>query len=143
MIYFAYGSNLNKRVLRTWCPNAKYVGKGFLDGWQLVFRKYLTIEKAEENDVPIGIWDIPDSEIAKLDEYEGYPHLYRKEKMTIGGHEGIIYIMNESTIPYALPKNSYFTGCVIGYINFGFDIKELERALNRTFKEMKIREMYE
>lgn len=136
MIYFAYGSNLNKRVLRTWCPNAKYVGKGFLDGWQLVFRKYLTIEKAEENDVPIGIWDIPDSEIANLDEYEGYPDLYRKEEMEIAGMRGIIYIMNENMIPYLPPSLDYYQRCLLGYLGFSFDTYYLTKAVDTTVEKI-------
>lgn len=136
MIYFAYGSNLNKRVLRTWCPNAKYVGKGFLDGWQLVFRKYLTIEKAEENDVPIGIWDIPDSEIAKLDEYEGYPDLYRKEEMEIAGMKGIIYIMNENMTPYLPPSLDYYQKCLLGYLGFSFDTYYLTKAVDTTVEKI-------
>lgn len=136
MIYFAYGSNLNKKVLRTWCPNAKYVGKGFLDGWQLVFRKYLTIEKAEENDVPIGIWDIPDSEIANLDEYEGYPDLYRKEEMEIAGMRGIIYIMNENMIPYLPPSLDYYQRCLLGYLRFSFDTYYLRKALDTTVEKI-------
>lgn len=143
MLYFAYGSNLNKREMKMRCPNSRPMGVLTLKDWQLMFRVYLTIEPKEGMEVPIAVWNVPEEDMKAIDEYEGYPHLYRKEKMTIGGHEGIIYIMNESTIPYALPKNSYLTRCVIGYINFGFDRKELERALNRTFKEMKIREMYE
>lgn len=136
MIYFAYGSNLNKRVLRTWCPNARYVGKGFLDGWQLVFRKYLTIEKAEENDVPIGIWDIPDSEIAKLDEYEGYPDLYRKEEMEIAGMKGIIYIMNENMISYLPPSLDYYQKCLLGYLGFSFDTYYLTKAVDTTVEKI-------
>ena len=143
MLYFAYGSNLNKKEMKMRCPNSRPMGVLTLKDWQLMFRVYLTIEPKEGMEVPIAVWNVPEEDMKALDEYEGYPHLYKKEKMTIGGHEGIIYIMNESTIPYALPKNSYFNRCVIGYINFGFDRKELERALNRTFKEMKIREMYE
>lgn len=136
MIYFAYGSNLNKREMKSRCPNSRYIGTVMLKDWQLMFRLYLTIESEEGMEVPIGVWDVPQEEMKALDEYEGYPELYRKEKMTIGDYEGIIYIMNEYSIPYAFPTKEYFNRCCLGYINFGFDTSYLTEALSRTFTEM-------
>ena len=139
MLYFAYGSNLNKREMKHRCPDSKYLGTVMLKNWQLMFRVYLTVEPKEGMEVPIGVWNVPDEDMKALDEYEGYPHLYRKEKMTIGGQEGIIYIMNGFQIPYALPQNDYLIRCCIGYKDFGFENSYIDEALDRTFEEMRKR----
>lgn len=135
MIYFAYGSNLNKDEIAIRCPNAKCLGSSFLKGWQLVFRSYLTIEKKKGEEVPIGIWDVPDEDMKYLDRYEGYPQLYRKEKITIDGKEGIIYIMNENKIPYKWPSEKYLDSCAQGYLDFMLSISYLRQALDTTYKK--------
>lgn len=136
MLYFAYGSNLNKKEMKMRCPNSRPMGVLTLKDWQLMFRVYLTIEQKEGMEVPIAVWDVPEEDIKALDEYEGYPSLYRKEKMSIDGKEGIIYIMNNEDIPYMLPQHTYFYRCRHGYEDFGFNFKYLNSALERTYKEM-------
>lgn len=137
MLYFAYGSNLNKREMRQRCPSSKYIGTAMLKDWQLMFRYFLTIEPKEGMKVPIGVWEVSEKDIKSLDKYEGYPSLYKKEKMTIGNYTGFIYIMKNSIIPYILPEREYFYRCSFGYINFGFDWSYLTDAFTRTAEEIK------
>lgn len=135
MVYFAYGSNLNKAMMMARCPGSKCLGTVMLKGWRLAFRNYLTIEECQGEQVPIGVWEVQDRDIRYLDDYEGYPELYRKEKMTIGNYEGFIYIMNEKKIPYFPPTQDYLLICAMGYGDFCMDKKYLTEALKRAFIE--------
>ena len=52
--YFAYGSNLNLKQMETRCPNAELVSAAELEGFKLVFRGVLDIERARTNSKVIG-----------------------------------------------------------------------------------------
>ena len=90
--YLAYGSNLNKNQMAYRCPNAKTIGSMMLKGYELVFKSCLTIEPNKDGEVPLGIWQITKEDEKRLDRYEGYPILYRKEyiDIVIEGENSII-----------------------------------------------------
>lgn len=139
-LYVAYGSNLNTGQMAYRCPWASVYGKGHIDGYELLFRRVATIEKKEGSKVPVGVWRIfPDDEIA-LDRYEGYPHLYRKEIVTVDmGKEKVdamVYIMNEDQGRYALPNKSYYGTIMGGYEDIGLDTRYLKTALVRTAEKI-------
>lgn len=135
-LYVAYGSNLNTGQMAYRCPWASVYGTGYIDGYELLFRRVATIEKKEGARVPVGVWRIfPEDEIA-LDRYEGYPRLYRKETITVDmGKEKVkamVYIMNEDQGRYALPNKSYYETIFVGYETIGLDTRYLKNALVRT-----------
>lgn len=49
-IYGAYGSNINLRQMAYRCPNAKVIGQGILNDYELTFRRggYANIEPKKE-----------------------------------------------------------------------------------------------
>lgn len=58
--YLAYGSNLNIWQMKHRCPSAEIVGTAEIKGYELLFKgsktgSYLTIEKAENSSVPVGV----------------------------------------------------------------------------------------
>ena len=123
MLYLAYGSNLNKSQMAMRCPQAKPLGAIYLPSWRLVFRGVADIEPAPRDEmVPAGIWEItPECEKA-LDHYEGWPRLYRKEKIC-----GMMtYLMNSNG--YAQPSDFYLGIIQQGYRDFGLDATELYYA---------------
>jgi len=82
--------------------------------------------------VPVLLWRIMPNDEKALDRYEGYPHLYRKEtvKVRFKGQwvPAMVYIMNEGR-PLGAPGRYYYEVIRQGYIDAGFDISFLNKAV--------------
>lgn len=132
--YLAYGSNLNLEQMKNRYPDAIKVGSILLDGYELEFRTYLTIKENKNKQVPVGVFKISDHDEKRLDIYEGFPILYRKENLlvNINGKKvyALIYIMNENIRDITPPNNDYLKICLEGYLDFGFDKRYIFEALN-------------
>lgn len=139
--YLAYGSNLNLKHMKKLCPDYKIIGTIKLKDYRLVYKgiediySYLTIEKHENSYVPLAIFELSIDDIKELDEYEGYPELYYKEKILLDLNnkkiETIIYIMN-SNYDYHIPSQDYIYKCLKGYEEFNFDKRLLNKAFDDT-----------
>lgn len=133
--YLAYGSNLNERQMSFRCPNATKVGTLMLEDYELEFRLYLTIVPKKGSVVPIGVWQVNESDEKRLDAYEGYPTFYRKEYIEIeigdAKEQALVYIMNDVR-KVAPPSRQYMMTCAEGYRNFGLDNTFLIEAFNRS-----------
>ena len=139
-IYLAYGSNLNLEQMAYRCPDATVIGTTVLNGYRLVFRGgrhtgVATIEQERGSAVPVLLWEITKRCEQALDRYEGYPHLYRKEQLTVDldGQEvqAMAYVMNEGPPP-AMPGAYYYATILHGYRDCGFDEAILKEAVMRT-----------
>ncbi len=142
MYYLAYGSNLNIFRMKYRCRDASIVGTANLKDYRLIFKgsktgSYLTVEKMKGYNVPLGVFDISESDLKSLDAYEGYPRFYYRDKIKVllkdeKGEEryieGIIYIMHEDR-KIEKPQETYLNICKEGYSQFGFDQKILDEAL--------------
>lgn len=138
--YLAYGSNLSVEQMEWRCPDASYIGYGFLDGYRLLFRRgYLTVEPERGSKVPVLVWQVSKADEKALDYYEGWPRFYRKEEAIIevfsldngkslGTERAFVYVMNDG---FALqpPSERYWDICLEGYRRFSFDERILEKAL--------------
>ncbi len=138
-LYVAYGSNLNLAQMAWRCPTAKVVGKGVLKGYQLTFCGVATIEKDENAETPVGVWEIGEVDERHLDIYEGYPRMYRKETVKVTMYDGtvkeaMVYIMNDGTP--RLPNEHYYRVIEEGYYDVGLDLKYLAGAIADTKKRM-------
>lgn len=142
--YIAYGSNLNVNQMKMRCPDAKIVGKGYINGYELLFKgsytgAYLTIEKKKGGKVPIGIWKVSARDEINLDRYEGYPSFYYKADMKIKIDDkeidAFVYIMHEDRI-LSIPSGTYVMTCMEGYKYFEFDDKYIINAIKRSRKGM-------
>ena len=136
-IYLAYGSNLNLKQMAYRCPTARVLGQAKLNGYRLLFRggnggAVATIEKQKGGSVPVLLWRITPYDEEALDRYEGYPHLYRKEtvKVRFKGQwvSAMAYIMNEGR-PLGAPSRYYYEVIRQGYMDAGFDIFVLDKAV--------------
>ena len=148
--YIAYGSNLNKEQMMTRCPHARVVGTAEIKDYRLLFKgshsgAYLTIEKTKGYSVPVGIWEVDESDERNLDRYEGFPVFYYKENMKLpvtdenGNTEEkdcFVYIMHEDR-KLGLPSPYYEAICARGYEAFGFDLESLLEAYEYTAKHMR------
>ena len=141
--YAAYGSNLNILQMRYRCPSARVIGTAEIADYRLLFKgsktgAYLTIEKQKGSVVPVGIWEVSESDERSLDRYEGFPNFYYKTEMSLdikGIRTGkirrrkcFVYIMHEER-ELALPSRSYVRTCIEGYFDFDFNTKYLKQAI--------------
>ena len=136
-VYLAYGSNLNLEQMGYRCPDAEVIGSTVLQDYHLVFRGgrhngVATIEQEQGSAVPVLLWEITKRCEQALDRYEGYPHLYRKEQLTVDldGEkvQAMAYVMNEGPPP-AMPGAYYYATILHGYRDCGFDEAILKQAV--------------
>ncbi len=84
MLYFAYGSNMERVQLKRICPKARFVAAAVLPDHELVFSGTSRMWGGGVADIRDGpgkkvegvVWEISEAERKALDEYEGYPELY-------------------------------------------------------------------
>ena len=133
-LYFAYGSNLNLGQMAVRCPQAEVTGKAVLEGYELAFRRgVLTILPKEGGRVNGLLWRVNAWDELTLDRYEGYPHLYTKELLSVRTDSGpqtvVAYVM---TAPYCErtqpPTSVYLQTVLVGYRLAGFDPKAVLQA---------------
>lgn len=131
-IYFAYGSNLNHRQMAYRCPDAEFVGTGFIKDHTLTFKGdnsgVADIIPCSGGRVPVGVWKISSADERRLDLYEGYPRLYGKRavRAVCGGKsiDGMVYVMMAQK-PVKLPSETYFNVILEGYSDCGIDCEAL------------------
>jgi len=140
--YIAYGSNLNQPQMANRCPTARLAGASEMNGYRLLFRgahagAVATVEPHKGGSVPVLVWEITPDDEAALDHYEGFPFLYRKEKVKVklDGKTvtAMVYIMNvempaDCYRPLGQPSAYYYTVILEGYKDVGFDIDILRKA---------------
>ena len=142
-LYFAYGSNINLDQMDYRCPNAEVVGPVTLDNYELLFRPsgVATIGPKEGSTVHGLLWQLtPDCE-RSLDRYEGYPHLYDKEPVTVRDAQGqeftvMAYVMTERYLTPAVPPTSYYHGIEVGYRQNGLPVGALKKAWENAVREV-------
>lgn len=138
MLYFAYGSNLNKRAMAHRCEAATSIGKFYLDDASLVFRGVADCISAPGARCPGGVWKITAACERALDRYEGIAHgLYSKEYLPIAGipgeHELMLYVMNSTGI--MPPSTGYLEVIKEGYRDFGLPLAPLHEAVQRSWDD--------
>lgn len=148
-LYFAYGSNLNRRQMKVRCPGAGVVGTAYIENYRLLFRggranAYLTIEPHAGGRVPLAVWAVTEEDEQRLDRYEGAPIFYQKEELELPvtdirtceeqNRSGFLYIMCSGR-PLGIPSNDYFMICAQGYESFGFDTQALLDAYAESRQE--------
>ena len=134
-LYIAYGSNLNLEQMKQRCPYAIPLGTAELKGYRLMFRggdnSVATIERQFDMKVPVLLWEITPRCEEALDRYEGWPHLYYKETVSLDFNDkptkAMVYIMNKA-YPYGRPGKHYLNIIKEGYASAGFDTEVLNTA---------------
>ena len=146
-LYVAYGSNLNKQQMKGRCPDAKFVGTGVIENYELQFKGSLygahaTIAPKEGSSVPVGLWTIQSRDESRLDMYEGYRktgyRYYDKEQVRVnlsngGSVIGMVYIMDQK-MDFGQPTPGYYETVKEGYDDCGLDETVLEQALNSSLE---------
>src|SRR4051794_30063719 len=120
-LYFAYGSNLNLDGMASRCPDSESVGVATLGRWALTFRGVADIESRKGARTHGALWRISARDLERLDAYEGYPGLYRRELLPVQAADGrvqaITYVMNDDYL--GLPSSAYYRAIKRGYEQWG------------------------
>lgn len=120
------------------CPHSRVVGASEVKGYELEFRYVATIAPKENAIVPVLIWELDERDLPSLNRYEGYPRLYRQEKMNfeMGGKvcEGMAYLMNYGEL--SPPSRQYYNTILQGYRENGLDEAYLEKALENSLQHI-------
>ena len=100
-LYFAYGSNLNPERIRYRIPEARAVGRAVLKGYKLTERLYADIDRSRGGRVEGAVYCVSETELRRLDAYEGYPHTYERKAVMVEA-----YLMGMET-PTRIPVVTY------------------------------------
>jgi gamma-glutamylcyclotransferase (GGCT)/AIG2-like uncharacterized protein YtfP len=91
MHYFAYGSNMNYEHMRRLCGrHFTILGVATLENFQLGLdlRGYVNI-KAKENSKVFGVlYELDQSALDILDEFEGYPYVFDRKSVEVKSEDG-------------------------------------------------------
>lgn len=135
-LYIAYGSNINLEQMAYRCPHSKVVGVSEIKDHELEFRGVATIVPKENARVPVLIWELDERDLPTLNRYEGWPRLYRQEKMDFElegkSYKGMAYLMNRGEI--SPPSQQYYNTILQGYRENGLDESYLQKALENSFQ---------
>ena len=142
--YVAYGSNMHLSQMTYRCPHAVLVGKSELKDYVLRFRGHpynacARIEPAKDENIPVLIWKIRESDEAALDRYEGYPHFYEKRNMNVvlNGKQicAMAYVMTPNHV-LGLPSRDYLCTIMDAYHQAGINTDALVRAVQYSAEGM-------
>jgi len=122
MLYFAFGSNLNRKQIKRRCKNSRFISRHILKNYQLVFRsKYgaADIQRKKGSSVLGAIYDINKADEKKLDAYEEFPKVYVKKYFKILGKKVMFYYMSNKT-KQTEPSRRYLNSIIQGYRDCGY-----------------------
>jgi len=127
MLYFAYGANLSRAHMRLWCPSSVPAGRATLADHRLAFRVWADAVPSPGDEVPGALYRIAASDLESLDEYEEYPSLVERARVTVrtesGPVEAFTYRMRAGRA-FAPPADDY-----LGLIEEGYDDWGIARSL--------------
>ena len=136
--YFAYGSNLNMKQMKSRCPDSLKLFSVVLPDHKLTFRRSVaTIEPSQGEQVYGALYAVSKQDKENLDGYEGYPHLYDRKtyELNIWGTErktqAFGYYMNPEDHEESLPNIKYFDTIMDGYDDWGLPMDFLIIRLDK------------
>ena len=144
MLYFAYGSNLNRKQMKRRCKDSRYIKCHTLKNYKLSFRGnsygggvldggVADIEKKRNQEVLGAIYNISKSDEKKLDIYEDFPKLYIKKYFKFFGKKVMFYYMPKKT-KYVLPSKRYLNIIKQGYRDCGYRNSYIIISRNKKVK---------
>ena len=122
--YFAYGTNLNKKIFLRKFKKAKVIKKYNLKDFKVVFRtkyKIPDLQKRINSKVQGLIYKIDKNIEKKLDKYEDYPKLYIKKYFNYNKKKIMYYLMKKKS-SIKRPSGYYFKIMKNGYRQNNFKL---------------------
>ena len=141
-LYFAYGSNLDLVGMQYRAPEATRLSSAQLDDWRLTFRGVADIEPASGRVVHGAIWLLTEENVLALDRYEGHPHYYRRQAVTVRNTENdLVEAMTYVMLPEyqdkeGLPTKHYLQSIIDGYEAFRLPLVPLGLALQEIREKL-------
>lgn len=91
MYYFAYGTDLNKKVMKERCPDSVPERIAVLPNYKVVFTGWsrqlrggtISIKFSRGDKVRGGLYEISERDLRRLDSLEGYPNLSNRLNVTV------------------------------------------------------------
>jgi gamma-glutamylcyclotransferase len=117
-LYFAYGSNMEPRRMKRRAPHCRSLGPARLPGHRLDFTRYSTgfhggvadVVPDPEAEVWGVLYEVEESDLEGLDEYEGVPVGYRRDTVSVIDQKGrereaSVYVANRTG--HFAPRRAY------------------------------------
>tara|TARA_Y100000741_G_C17881688_1_gene407348 strand:- start:92 stop:475 length:384 start_codon:yes stop_codon:yes gene_type:complete len=117
MYYFAYGTNINKKIFLKRFKQSKYLRKYILKKHKVIFRSKSglpDIKKDKKSSAKGIIYKIDSVIEKKIDKYEDYPNLYKKKYFMLKNKKIMYYIMKKKSY-LSNPSNYYLKIIKSGY----------------------------
>lgn len=135
-LYFAYGSNMDPRQMRTRCPEAANMGRVTLTGHRFLInrRGVATIERDGRAQVMGVLWKLSPRCEASLDRYEGVVWgFYHKKKVVVEDEIGmelsaLVYI--DPVRERGLPRKGYLDRVLLGAKRAGIPLSNFAAYLD-------------
>jgi len=133
-LYFAYGSNLNKKQMSERCPNAVPLRAFELLGWKLVFRGTADIVPVFGCTVCGAFYSITPKDELALDRYEGVGReKYRRESIRISSDKNALTYVMAGRRPVEAPSVAYFELIKQSFADWNWPVSGLELARDHAF----------
>ncbi|MDD4635798.1 MAG: gamma-glutamylcyclotransferase [Dehalococcoidales bacterium] len=131
MLYFAYDTHLDRRLMTVCCPTAKPRFSASLPNSQLIFTGWsrewrgaiANIKRAGREKVLGGVYEIDESDLAKLDREKGFPAINDRIKVIVfkdtgEAVEAFTYTLKQQS-KAEKPSPEYLKVIQKGYIDWG------------------------
>lgn len=151
-LMFSYGMNTNRTLMQLRCKDAVPFAVGYMDYCLLNFRYHLDVEVSlkHKHCVHGVIWQLSEEDMELIDQIEGYPEYYTRQRQTIyivdprhpdklllNRISAWVYDMETKT-DLELPDERYYNIVREGYEQNGIPIKQLQDALDRCSVRLEI-----
>jgi len=117
-LYFAYGMNTNQDEMAYRCPGAHSLGHARLIDHAFRFAVHADVVPCEGSFVDGVLWNITDQDLDHLDQLEGYPTYYGRDRVRVSQGSRIVlaicYSMQPGR-PDSPPSASYMNMVQAGY----------------------------
>lgn len=142
ILYFAYGSNMDKNQMKDRCPEHRFISVAILEGYKLVYDGYSSIRKGavaniveSPDEIVYGVlYEISKEDKERLDRFEGVPDYYKIKNVKVKDREGKEYIAityYREPLEEGLPSEEYQNTIVDAAIELGFPQEYIEKYLKK------------
>jgi gamma-glutamylcyclotransferase (GGCT)/AIG2-like uncharacterized protein YtfP len=145
ILYFAYGSNLSTRQMRSRCATARVEGRAVLRNYALAFGGFsarwggpvATIVPVRGAEVDGLLYMLQEADLRSLDRHEGYPLAYLRTKLVVTDERGrhrraVVYVQTVGGDRERVPSARYVRVLRRAYERLGFDLSRLASAVGRA-----------
>jgi gamma-glutamylcyclotransferase len=142
VMYFAYGSNLDARQMRSRCASAEADARAVLPNHALAFAGFsrrwggavATIVRLPGEQVDGLLYRLSRDELLELDRHEGCPLAYRRRRMVVTDEHGQrrraqLYQQPDERLVLWDPQSDYLRVLRRAYNRLGFDVGRLTAAM--------------